>query len=306
VSDDQCRAAGMTRKQVAARVRTEEWHRPARGVVGTGLPGDGDLDELDRRRRRAAVLGLLAHPGSVATGVCALVLHGVQGAPVDLVPEVAMPTGAPRAERPPVRLRRFPVHRWVDVDGFRCVPVDRAIADAVRQVGRRQAVALLDSALHQGLLTSQELETVRRDAAGRRGMARTRHWWSLADGRSESPAESWARLSCLDDGFPPDALQLPVAAPDGQVFARVDMAWRLPDGTALLVEIDGQDVHSAPLALYRDRARQNRLDTARTIVRRLTGADAWHGRAGVEVAKVLRFSGWRPDPLPADAVLHLP
>ncbi|GAA1994201.1 hypothetical protein GCM10009718_35030 [Isoptericola halotolerans] len=302
----QCLLAGMDREQVQARLRTTEWERPVRGVLDTAPTGRERTGiDLDLRRRRAAVLGLLAHPGSVATGLCALVLHGVQGAPVDITPEVAMPTGAPRAERPPVRLRRSAVARWVDVDGFRCVPVARALVEAVPQVGRRHAVALMDSALHQGLLTPQELETTHRDAARRRGMRRTRDWWSSADARAESPAETWARLSCVDDGFPPDALQLEVAGPDGQVFARVDMAWRLPDGTTLLVEIDGQDVHSTPRALYRDRARQNRLDTSRTVVRRLTGSDAWNGRVGVEVAKVLRYSGWRPAPWPPEAVLRL-
>ncbi len=298
----------MNREQVAARVRAKEWQRVARGVLDAGPTGVNRAEGgngIEHRRRRAALLGLLAHPGSVATGLCALVLHGVQGAPAHLTPEVTMPTGAPRAKRPPVRLRRSPVDRWVEVGGFRCVPVDRALVEAVPQVGRRHAVALMDSALHQKLIDPERLAATCRASARRRGMARTRDWWPLADGRSESPAETWARLSCLDDGFPPDALQLRVAGPGGLVFARVDMAWRLPDGTALLVEIDGQDVHSAPRALYRDRARQNRLDTSRTIVRRFTGTDAWHGRVGVEVATLLRSSGWRPDPLPPDAILHL-
>ncbi|WP_407320440.1 hypothetical protein UQW22_08285 [Isoptericola halotolerans] len=296
----------MTREQVAARTRTKEWERVARAVLDTGPTGVKRADqglEIEHRRRRAALLGLLAHPGSVATGLCALVLHGVQGAPAQLTPEVAMPTGAPRARRPPVRLRRSPVDRWVDVGGFRCV--DRALVEAVPQVGRRHAAALMDSALHRRLIDAERLDTTSRAAAGRRGMARTREWWPLADGRSESPAETWARLSCVEGGFPPDILQLQVAGPGEQVFARVDLAWRLPDGTALLVEIDGQEVHSAPRALYRDRARQNRLATSRTVVRRFTGTDAWHGRVGPEVATVLRGSGWRPHPLPPDAILHL-
>ncbi len=251
------------------------------------------------QRRRAAVLGLLAHPGSVATGVCALVLHGIQGAPVAVTPEVALPTGAPRAPRPPVRLRRTAVPRMVDVDGFRCVPVDGALAQAVPELPRRFAVALMDSALQRGDLTTAGLEAAQRMAARRRGVARTRRWWGLADGRAESPAETWARLSCLDEGCPPDALQLLVAGRDKQVFARVDLAWRLPDGTALLVEIDGRDVHSTPEAVFRDRTRQNRLTTPGTILHRFTGRDAWQGRVGTEVAAMLRGAGWRPAPQPA-------
>ncbi|GAA4731007.1 hypothetical protein GCM10023216_23680 [Isoptericola chiayiensis] len=302
----QCLASGMTRGQVQARCQAKDWERPVRGVVDLGLPSRHDrLDRFDLRRHRAAVLGLLAHPGSVATGVCALVLHGVQGAPIEIAPEVALPTGVPRVAKPPVRLRRSPVTEWVDVGGFRCAPVDVAMAQAVLASSRRSAVSLMDSALHRGLLAPDGLERVRGKAAGRPGVVRTRRWWALADGRAESPAETWARLSCLDAGWPPDALQLRIAAAHGPEFARVDLAWRLPDGTALLVEIDGQDVHAAPEAVYRDRDRQNRLVTPRTIVRRFTGSDAWRGRVAVEVGRVLRGTGWQHDPLPVDTVLRL-
>jgi hypothetical protein len=306
VSGEQCRAAGMTRKQVAARLHTKEWERPVPGVLDLGRETSATADEYEHRRRRSAVLGLLAHRGSVATGLCALVLRGIQGAPPGITPEVALPTGAPRAQRPGVRLRRTPVGAWDDVGGFACATVADALVQAVPALHRAHAVALMDSALHQGHLTQEELVTAYRHAARRRDMAHTRTWWYLADARAESPAETWARLSCLDAGLPPDALQLAVAGTDRRVFARVDLAWRLPDGTMLLVEIDGQDVHSTLVAVYRDRVRQNRLDTADTIVRRLTGTDAWHGRVGVEVAKVLRPAGWRPSPLSPDAVLRLP
>lgn len=303
LSTDQCRRAGMTRQQVAARVRSKEWERPVDGVVE--LVSTGPDDDPDHRRRRAAVLGLLAHRGSIATGLCALVLHGVQGAPLRISPEVCLPSGAPRARRPGVRLRRSPAPRWENTDGLPRVPVAEALIQAAPTVNRRHAVAMMDSALHQQLLSRETLLAAYRCAARRRGMARTRTWWELADGRAESPAETWARLSCIDAGYPPDALQLDVAGWGGAVFARVDLAWRLPDGTALLVEIDGRGVHSAPRALYRDRARQNCLVTPRTIVRRLTGADAWHGRVGLEVARVLRPAGWTPAPLPAGTVFRI-
>ncbi|ANC32453.1 type IV toxin-antitoxin system AbiEi family antitoxin domain-containing protein [Isoptericola dokdonensis] len=300
----QCAAAGLTNAQVAARVRAKEWERPVRGVVDLGPP-PGAADGPDRRRRRSAVLGLLAHPGSVATGLCALVLHGAQGAPLSITPEVSVPTGAPRATRSGVRLRRSPVADPVLVDGLLpCVPVDRALTQAVPEVGRRHAVALMDSALHQGLVTRAGLAAAHRAAAGRRGVARTHEWWSQADGRAESPAETWARLSCLDEGVPPDVVQLPFLA--GGRVGRVDLAWLLPDGTWLLVEVDGQEVHSLPRAVFRDRERQNLLVTRRTVVRRCTGADAWHGRVGVEVSALLRESGWRPRPVRPDVVLRLP
>ncbi|PFG44487.1 hypothetical protein ATJ88_3212 [Isoptericola jiangsuensis] len=298
----QCVAAGMTREQVAALLRTTDWGRPARGVVDLGVPGGSD--DVEHRRRRAAVLGLLAHPGSVATGLCALVLHGVQGAPLTVGPEVSLPTGAPRRARTGVRLRRTSIAEAVEVDGWRCVPPGQALAQAVPELGRRHAVALMDSALHRGVVTPGGLALAHRASRGRRGVARTHAWWGEADGRAESPAETWARLSCLDAGVPPDVVQLPFVA--GGVVGRVDLAWRLPDGTWLLVEVDGQDVHAAPAAVYRDRRRQNLLVTPRTVLRRFTGTDAWHGRVGEHLGRVLDDAGWRAGQVRPDGVLRLP
>jgi hypothetical protein len=294
----------MNREQIAARVRAGSWVRAAHGVYDTARLADG-TDLVEHRRRRAAVLGVLAHPGSVATGLCALVLHGVQGAPADVVPEVAMPTGAPRAANPPVRLRRLAVGHGVCVDGLRATPAPEALVQALPGLRRFHAVALMDSMRHQGLLDDEVARRLRRRAASRRGIARTHGWWEESDGRAESPAETWARLACADLGFPPDALQLLVAGPNGRVVARVDLAWCLPDGGALLVEIDGREAHSTPNAVFADRARQNALDTRRTVVRRFTGADAWRGRVGASVARYLVDSGWRPDPVPPGTVYRL-
>ncbi|SKC40700.1 hypothetical protein SAMN04324258_0736 [Krasilnikoviella flava] len=304
MSASQCREHGVTPAQVAIHVRRKDWERVARAVYDTGQLSTG-RHPLDHRRRRAAVLGLLAHPGAVATGTCALVLHGVQGAPQVVRPEVTFPDGTSRRDNPPVRLRRTPLERWVDVDGLACATVPDALAQAVPGLDRRHAVALMDSALHRRDLGLDELSEAHDRARTHRGVDRTHDWWAEADGRSESPAETWARLSCTAVGFPPDTLQLAVAGRDGRAFARVDLAWRLPDGAALLVEVDGRDVHSTPTAVYGDRDRQNRIVTRRTVVRRFTGRDAWLGRVGLEVADLLRAAGWRPNPLPPGAVFRL-
>ncbi|MCA5894374.1 hypothetical protein LEP48_13605 [Isoptericola sp. NEAU-Y5] len=305
VSADQCREQGVTRSQVAGSLRRNEWRLVVRGVYDVGLPVSTTRHELDRGRRRSAVLGVLAHRGSIATGLAALVLHEVQGAPARIRPEVTVPTGAPRATCPPVRLRRIALDRWDVVAGLRVAAVPDALVQAVPELGRRHAVALLDSALHREAITPTELTAAHAAAARRPGVARTHGWWSDADARAESPAETWARLSCVDLGFPPDTLQLAIAGRDARVFARVDLAWVLPGDTVLLVEIDGRDVHSTPGAVFADRDRQNRLVTPRTIVRRFTGSDAWNGRVGVAIARLLTDAGWRPAPLAHDAVLRV-
>lgn len=78
------------------------------------------------------------------------------------------------------------------------------------------------------------------------------------------------------------------------------MAWALPGGGVLLVEIDGREVHSRPEALVGDRRRQNRIDTRSTVVRRFTGSEARDGTAAAEVRQVLTAARWTPRPVPDD------
>lgn len=259
---------------------------------------------IDRRRRRTAFLGALAYPGSVVIGVCALVLHGIMGAPATVVPEVSFPDRTPRTPRHPVRLRRVRVDHPVLVNGVPVTPVIDALAQAVPILDRRHAVALMDSALSQGKLSPAGLERAHALARFHRGVGRTHSWWAESDPRSESPAETWARLACLDAGIPPDVLQLLVLSPDGRILARVDLAWLLSDGRWLLVEIDGRDEHDTPAALYRDRPRQNSISTDRTIIRRFTGKETWDGTLVADLTPLLRNARWHPHPA-APAVLHL-
>ena len=183
---------------------------------------------------------------------------------------------------------------WSEVAGFRCANVADALAQAVPTLSRRHAVALMDSARHLGLLSPIDLDRAHLTAYRRPGVRRTHAWWEESDARAESPAETWARLACHDAGCPPDVLQLLVLERDGRFLARVDLAWLLPDGRWLPVEIDGRSVHEAPSALFEDRARQNRLVNAQILLRRYTGAEAWRGSFVTELAAILVAAGWRP------------
>ncbi|WP_098462815.1 type IV toxin-antitoxin system AbiEi family antitoxin domain-containing protein [Isoptericola jiangsuensis] len=293
----QCLESGMSRRRVQGHVERKDWERPARGVYDTGLVvPTSTSDGFAHRRRRTALLGPLSHEGTVAVGVSALVLHGVQGSPVRFVPEVAAPRAAHRAPDGPVRVRRILVTEPERLDGVLVAPVVDSLALAIPTLSRADAVAMMDSALHQGLVTPAGIAGARARATGRRGARRCEPWWSEPDARSESPAESWARVTCTAAGVPPDAVQL-VVVRGGQVVARVDLAWILPDGVVLLVEIDGRDVHSTPDALLHDRRRQNRIDTPVTMIRRFTGTEARDGTAAREVSAVLAQARWRPRPV---------
>ena len=132
----------------------------------------------------------------------------------------------------------------------------RTCADLLLECPREEAVSLLDSALHQGLLGPSGRHAVMAHLSGRRGACRVRTWLDLADGRAESPLETRLRLVFLDGGLPQPLLQWPIRDPQlGREF-RIDLGWP----TKLVgVEADGTSVHGSPRAIYQDRHRQNRL-----------------------------------------------
>jgi hypothetical protein len=129
----------------------------------------------------------------------------------------------------------------------------------------------------------------------RHGAAQLHELFGFVVTRSDSPAESFARLSFIDNGVPPDDIQVRFTV-DGAVVARVDFAWRLPDGRWLVVEIDGVGPHSTPQALVRDAPRQNQLlASGRVIMLRFKPKDNDKpGGIGAQTAKVLAAHRWEP------------
>jgi len=169
-----------------------------------------------------------------------------------------------------------------------------ALAQAVPELDRPWAVSVMDSAIHLGLLSSEGLARAHDHARGRRGVARTHSWWELADGRSESPLETWLRLDCVDGGIPPDGLQVPLVGASGRQ-RRGDLGWLLDDGRWVVGEADGAEVHDSPDAAFADRERHNDLVTADVAaVLRFTSADVRvPGHAATTVRRALRSAGRR-------------
>lgn len=296
LSAAQCEEHGVTAHRRSRLVAQRRWSRPTHAVYDTEVTppqvrtGPGSHDH---RRRRAAWLGLLAYgPESIAVGPCALVLLGVHGVRVDVTPQVTLPGARAASSRDGVALRQFDDGMTVRrVEGRYVATPDWALAQSVPESGRWRAVAAMDSALRLGLIDRDGLAGAHDLARGRRGVARTHGWWAEADGRAESPLETFARLECSDAGLAPDALQVEVVD-GGRLLGRGDMGWRLGRDRWLIAELDGAEVHEAPGAVLRDRARQNDLvGSGRVDVVRFTGRDlagpGGHG-GSVMVATVRR------------------
>lgn len=251
-------------------------------------------DLLNHLRRRPAWVGLLAGgPGSTAVGLCALALYNVHGLPRTIRPEVVAPGGRWRPERDGIVFRTVGTMVTGRFGGdFQIASIVDALALGVVQMRRDNAVAVMDHLLHTRTATVEQLVQAHEAARGHRNVDVTHLWWRLADGRSESPLESAARLACIDADLAPDALQLVIRDPSGTHLGRVDLAWRLPDGTWLLVEIDGAEIHSTPQAVFRDRERQNALASVGGLrLLRFTAQDI-PGRLIDVLSRTLRQAGW--------------
>jgi predicted transcriptional regulator of viral defense system len=129
----------------------------------------------------------------------------------------------------------------------------RTVIDLCRQMDFRAGVVAADSALHQRLTSKTELRSVIEKLPRRPGIARAVEVIEFADGRSESPLESIARVVIRDCGLPAPELQISLGGIDEPV-ARVDFYWKKYRTAA---EVDGamkydQDPGRAIRQLRRD------------------------------------------------------
>jgi len=281
--------AGVSRQQLRTFLRRGDIQRVLRSVY---MAPEWAPKDFDARRARAAWAGLLASaPNGISTGACALHLHGIQGLPQRLTPEVARADGGYSSGVKGVRVRQFtrPFDVWRFGEWRVAAPVP-AFVQALPEMDVDRAVAALDSGLNSNVITPADVDEIRRRLRGRRGVVALDPCWRLADGRAASPIETKVRLECVRGGVPPTDLQVVLRERGGTFIARGDLGWRRGDGTWVLAEVDGYDVHSAPEALFHDRSRQNRIVLhGRHTPLRFTSRDLGTGRIAAQVRAALKL-----------------
>lgn len=136
----------------------------------------------------------------------------------------------------------------IEVDGLRVASVEQTVLDCLRDLDFRNGLALADSYLRLTSLGAEgAIERLSSRCAGYRGIVRTRDVMALADARSESGGESYARAVMLENGVMAPELQVEVARPDDASRAyRFDFGWLLPDGTRVAGELDGYEKTENP------------------------------------------------------------
>ncbi|GAA1659247.1 DUF559 domain-containing protein [Catellatospora bangladeshensis] len=268
----QCRELRLSAATVKGFIRQGVWRALSRGVylVDADLRG---VPDSPRALVRAALLS--SGPNAVAVLESAAAVHGLHGLRpqtrlhVSLPGKLAVPRRLTEATVVPHQLTLAPEDVMV-VEGIAVTTPLRTLADLLLRVDRLAAVSVLDSALHQRLITEEELAELPRLMRGRRGAVVARTWIEQADGRAESPLETRSRLRCTDAGVTPDDLQAEIVDDAGRLLARVDMLWR---AARLIAEADGGEVHDRPEAVFRDRQRQNDLTNAGYRIIRFTWPD---------------------------------
>lgn len=287
----QAAQCGLSREDIDRELRGGRWHAVQRGVYL--LDADVYRDGLPQRTMWRAAL--LAQGGDAClVGTTAMRAHGAAGLPLPAtVIEIGLIGGPSRHRRgaplpgavdadrfPSVVVRQLPIaaHEVHVVDGLLVRDARYSLVDAALQFDRASAFALLDSSLHLGLVTRDELLASVAAAQHRRGIVALRWLAERADARAESPVESRVRLVCIDVHLAPDDLQYRVIDRTGHLVAIGDLAWYKRRRRPLLAEADGTSIHSLPEPVFRDRTRGNALAGEACDTVRFTAADSYRPR----------------------------
>ena len=174
--------------------------------------------------------------------------------------------GAPlrsnQADGPLRELRRYqPALRQGDLvrlpQGLWVTSPLRTLVDCARLLSVEALVCALDDALHRQVVTRAELDRAVLDRTWCVGTFALREAVRLSDGRTESPAETLARLLLLPvlPGLVP---QVRVYDDAHRLLARLDLG---DERTRFAVEADGKRGHAGEQMVAKDRARDRATDS---------------------------------------------
>lgn len=223
-----------------------------------------DADQPVTYLLRCRAVGLILPPGGAITGRSAARLSGLPlGDPTDPVEVVVPPNVRFRSRGCRVRRAWLPAGHVLSGEPRVTVP-QRTAWEIASGPDLVEAVVALDILFHYTYLRPAAMESWA--AVYPRSRAATA--LSLADGRSESPQETRARLRILAAGFPAPVPQHEVWV-KSSLLARLDLAW---PAAKVAVEYDGE-WHADGRQLAHDRYRLNKLVDAGWVVLHLTKRD---------------------------------
>jgi len=258
---------GWTGRRLEIAARRGGIERLARGVYR--LPGSGD-DPLSRLCAQAAAAAL-AVPGAIASHRAAAALHRL---PLLMTPDRACVTVPPRYRGDADcahlhRAGRAERHHEV-INGVPCTGVARTAVDVARECGWTAGLVVMDAAVNRALVTPGELEQCILDCAGWPGLRSARRAVAQCDGRAESPLETLSRIRLAATALPRPQLQTAIRSDTERFLARVDFYW---DEFGVVGEADGRQKYVTANDLYREKQRQDALESAGLVVVRWSWSD---------------------------------
>ena len=256
ITDEQARAAGLSRRSVQRRVQSGQWRRCGRGVYFVD-----DRPFSDAARIRAAVWGHGSQ--AAASGLTAASWHGLTRFAPDIV-EVTVPRDSHGRRHEGTRVRRRDLHRCdvVELKGVRGTSLSLTVVEAAAQRGG--GAKLLDTALQQRHVDLPGLWRTHLRNKGRTGAPRSRLLLQAAAGGAHSVAERILHQLLREAGIGGWKANYRVGG------YRVDVGFA---AQKVAIEVDGFAFHSDPDAFQIDRQRQNNLVLLGWQVLRFTWLD---------------------------------
>lgn len=265
---DPCGLAGPTKGQA----RGPRWRR-----TGPNLYVPAHVDPTVPEQRIVEAAGHVPPDGAL-TGWAVLRLRGgwmFDGLEPDgrtplPVPVVAGPHNG-RRPRAGISYHYDRVELVSSVSGMPCVPVTRALFDAMRTGrGLFPAVVAADMAMFCGLVTPDRMDRFVETRAGWAGVPLVRRALALADPHAASPQETRLRLLWeLGLRLPRPLVNVALFSRDGELLGYPDL---LDVEAGLVVEYDGAD-HRSARRHSDDVDREARLRAVGLEVTRVTGGD---------------------------------
>lgn len=248
----QALAAGQSRTRLKAMLLDRRIRRVVHGVYA-------HASLVDTFELRLAALQLVMKPHVIVSGRTAAWLYGVDAfsfADLEDLPgaDTCVLPAQSRMRRASCKGHRRDLapHDVVALGHLAVTSPVRTALDLGSELRRREALATLDWFVRLDLCTKPALLNELRRFSRRRGVVQLRELVALADGRSESPGESWTRLALIDEGLPAPELQWSIRWLGRQLY-RLDLAY---PKHRVCVEYDGEEFHDSIEARERDEARR--------------------------------------------------
>lgn len=232
----QALTCGYSSDEVKLALRRREWVRVRHGAYAEAS-GYDDLTEAERYRMLVLAVMLAIDEPAVASHNSAAAVLGLPlwGTDLSMV-HVTRRLGYGARTQAAVKHHTagLPDHAVTRARSLAVTCPERTSIDLAREYGFEAGVVAADAALRGGadLALLQQMMKEMREWPGACAAAAA---VAAADGCSESPGESLARLVVVESGLPPPRLQARIV--DGDFCARVDM---LVERWNLVVEFDGR------------------------------------------------------------------